>query len=172
METETPYDEVVKARQAVERVLQDERETHERWVRGMTERLRALNQQIDAEDAGLCSVRDVEIGQKVLVAEWADNRGTPRARHPEVAQQVEAAVRDLQEGCPRMARRYFGIKAYAGWPSQIEDHQYGFGPKHGSIWFRIGLRDPLHGPELDAETRQACIRYLRAVHADPDRMLG
>ena len=40
------------------------------------------------------------------------------------------------------ATGYFGVKIYSGFGEQREDHEYGFGPKHGSTVFAVGLREP------------------------------
>ena len=86
--------------------------------------------------------------------------------------QFAEAIRDLQDGCQQMEHRYFGIKSYDRWASQITNCEYGMGPSHGSIWFRIGLRRPGQAAALTPEMRQACIRYLRALQADPKKVLG
>jgi hypothetical protein len=58
---------------------------------------------------------------------------------------------------------YFGVKIYSGFGEQREDHQYGFGPKHGSIVFAVGLREPKC--ELTAEEREAALYYLVNIEA-------
>ena len=55
----------------------------------------------------------------------------------------------------------FGTKNYGRWTHQREDHQYGYGPRHGSTVFAIGLQEPSR--ELSAEERDACIYYLESL---------
>jgi len=69
---------------------------------------------------------------------------------------VEEAKRDLASGAPHMRKQYFGIKNYAHFGDQREDHQYGYGPKHGDIVFSIGLtgsrrknEEPLTSSEIE-----------------------
>lgn len=163
----TPYAIAVAERSRSEQALAEEQKRHLQAVQEIQARLRLLNGQIDGADAGLCDVGSIADAQRLLVVEWASEM---RARPPaEVHMQFAAAVRDLQEGCPRMKNRYFGIKAYDRWGAQIADCEYGMGPRHGSIWFRIGLSQPRS--VLSEEERRACIRYLKAVQADPNQML-
>lgn len=58
---------------------------------------------------------------------------------------------------------YFGVKNYSGFGDQREDHQYGYGPKHGSIVFAVGLKDRKH--ELTTEEREAALYYLLNIEA-------
>lgn len=55
---------------------------------------------------------------------------------------------------------YFGTKQYDRWYGQRSDHSYGYGPKHGSILFSVGLRDDARHRELTQEERDAAIYYL------------
>ena len=53
---------------------------------------------------------------------------------------VEDAKRDVASGGTTIRKTYFGVKNYGGFGDQREDHKYGFGPRHGSIVFSIGLQ--------------------------------
>jgi hypothetical protein len=55
---------------------------------------------------------------------------------------------------------YFGTKSYDRWYGQGSDHEYGFGPRHGSIIFSIGLEREARQRDLTPEEREACIYYL------------
>ena len=52
---------------------------------------------------------------------------------------IEEAIRLIQTS-PQdaMVKQYLGIKNYAAFGDQREDHPYGMGPRHGSIVFSIG----------------------------------
>lgn len=57
----------------------------------------------------------------------------------------------------------FGTKSYAQWHGQRCDNEYGYGPKHGSVIFQVGLRDSVRAREPQALTdaeRNACVYYL------------
>jgi hypothetical protein len=61
------------------------------------------------------------------------------------------------------ATGYFGVKIYSGFGEQREDHEYGFGPKHGSTVFAVGLREPKR--ELSSDEREAALYYLLNIEA-------
>lgn len=70
---------------------------------------------------------------------------------------IEEAIALIQkDSAVALKGRYLGIKNYAGFGDQREDHEYGFGPKHGSIVFSIGRND--FGGALDADA----VYYLEA----------
>lgn len=78
---------------------------------------------------------------------------------------VEAAIRDLSAGAPKLRVEYLGAKDYEGFLGQREDHQYSFGPRHGHIIFAIELMPEVRkrlssGGELTAEEKEAAIHYL------------
>lgn len=54
---------------------------------------------------------------------------------------INDAKRDLANGAVKLKKVYFGQKQYEGY-DQREDHEYGMGPRHGSIYQRIGLKNP------------------------------
>lgn len=66
---------------------------------------------------------------------------------------------------------YYGTKNYDRWQGQRSDHEYGYGPRHGSNCFEVGLtssarsRDPR---ELTPEETEAAIYYLLNVVAIQD----
>jgi hypothetical protein len=59
--------------------------------------------------------------------------------HPERAQVIEAAIAAIQaDGSAAFATHYMGVKNYAGFGDQREDHPYGYGPRHGHTVFSVG----------------------------------
>lgn len=65
---------------------------------------------------------------------------------------IEEAIRLIQQSSvDAMSRRYLGIKNYASFGDQREDHDYGYGPKHGSIVFSIGRTDAWRVKPLTAD---------------------
>lgn len=71
---------------------------------------------------------------------------------------VKKAIEDIANGCQKLCEQYFGIKDYAHWRGQQADHTYGYGPKHGSVVFSIGLNQPKQS--LTDEQQEACIYFL------------
>lgn len=142
--------------------------------RAMDRRIATEQQVVDVAEAG-GPAESFVIARGVLSVRWARaqvfDRGHwqetgPRRTSSDVGLQIDRAIEDLQAGCPVMKREYFGIKAYDRWPSQVENHRYGFGPKHGSIWFSIGLKNPQ--VDLTDEQTIACIQWLRALRENPE----
>lgn len=81
--------------------------------------------------------------------------GTPR---PEVIEEAIAAIQSDPAGA--LLKRYMGVKNYAAFGDQREDHEYGRGPSHGVIVFRIARSAAAmkQGSVLD----QDAIYYLEA----------
>jgi len=52
---------------------------------------------------------------------------------------IEEAIKQIIEYPSKaLIGEYLGMKNYAGFGDQREDHRYGMGPRHGSIVFSIG----------------------------------
>lgn len=86
--------------------------------------------------------------------------GIPRAS---LIEETIAAIQ--RDPTTAMRERYVGIKNYAGFGDQREDHTYGMGPAHGSIVFSIGLTDHVRGATIGSEQRAPdadAIYYLEA----------
>lgn len=56
-------------------------------------------------------------------------------------QVITKAINDLAVGCPHMKSEFFGVKVYSGFGEQFCDCSYGYGPRHGSIVFSVGLTE-------------------------------
>lgn len=65
---------------------------------------------------------------------------------------VEDAKVELAGGGGKLWEQYLGAKNYDGFGDQREDHRYGYGPRHGSIVFSVGL---------SAEVRGRGVAFLR-----------
>ena len=71
------------------------------------------------------------------------------------------AIKDIASGGNGIKEYYHGVKDYAHFIHQGSSHKYGYGPKHGTIVYSIGLRKP--GYEMtDAETED-CLYYLNLL---------
>lgn len=60
---------------------------------------------------------------------------------------------------------FFGCKNYDRWHCQRDDCSYGYGPRHGSTVFAIGLNKEFRAEDADItdQQRDACIYYLEAL---------
>lgn len=59
----------------------------------------------------------------------------------------DAAVSAVAAGGDGLLNGYIGAKHYGGF-HQREDHQYGYGPKHGSTCFAVGLLEDVRRREV------------------------
>ena len=109
----------------------------------------------------------ISIAQSVLVIRGSFERGgTDRASV------VADAIKQLATGEPirptygDLWRVFFGTKNYDGWSGQRSDAEYGYGPKHGSIVFSVGLTREVRGRAPQALTPnevEAAIYYLTNI---------
>jgi hypothetical protein len=86
---------------------------------------------------------------------------------------IQDAIKQLATGEPirqfygDLWSHYFGTKNYDRWSGQRSDHQYGYGPGHGSIVFRVGIVDGVRKDrtqaDLTAEEVEAAIYYLTNI---------
>lgn len=71
---------------------------------------------------------------------------------------AELAIVDIAEDCEFMKSKYFGNKQYEGYYQRCNS-EYGYGPRHGSIIDRIGLKNPK--TKLTDDEKDACIYYIK-----------
>lgn len=65
---------------------------------------------------------------------------------------LASAIRMIQENpTGALKKGYVGVKNYASFGDQREDHEYNFGPRHGSIVFSIGRTHPQESVTLGAD---------------------
>lgn len=81
---------------------------------------------------------------------------------------IEDAISSLAHGGERLYSEYFGVKNYAAFGDQREDHRYGYCPRHGYIVFSVGIKEARrsrirNGEPLTPEELEACIYYLENV---------
>lgn len=124
------------------------------------------------------------VAQRILEIRWARTLGKLQQYYDspvgpvkvtnEVTSQINAVIKELRSDSDYLTHSYFGVKRYDRWDSQIENHQYNYGPRHGSIWFSIGFQPPYRDAENrpSEDERLACIRFLTAVRDNPGLMGG
>ena len=105
-----------------------------------------------------------ELSRQVIQIRW-DN--TSAGHYPltrEVKEAIKDAVADCRTGFPSLSEHYIGVKSYARWDSQREDHLYGNVPAYGYHWFSVKLsyeyRQKLAGGHAPTEEEQASCAYL------------
>ncbi len=85
---------------------------------------------------------------------------------------ISDAIKQLATGEPvrpvygDLWRVQFATKNYDRWQGQRSDHEYGYGPKHGSIVFSVGFTDEVRKRDpqvLTPEEVEAAIYYLTNI---------
>lgn len=147
---------IEKAKEAIT----DEIKRHEKALAGREADLRL----VEEERAHAFAGTDPEarnLATHVIAVRWRRSE-----RYNEFdAGVVKAAIADLAAGAATMRTEYIGVKNYEGFFHQREDHKYGYGPKHGTIVFSVGLTEATRrrlrdGGELTGEETDAAITYL------------
>lgn len=109
---------------------------------------------------------------KVPWSRCADHPTGRRLASADVNECFDDAIDDFRQGPNRLLGGFFGVKRYDRWESQRSDHPYGYGPRHGYIWFSIGLNHEaasrLRGGGLLSESEKlAAIGWLKEVQKNP-----
>ncbi|ENR0029175.1 hypothetical protein ACETF5_004349 [Yersinia enterocolitica] len=99
------------------------------------------------------------VNRGMLVIEFGETKGINERNKC-----VDDAISDLAGGAKKLNERYFGTKDYAHWNDQREDHEYGYGPKHGSIVFRVGLRHEFLRKKLTPDDIECAIYCLLNIN--------
>ena len=85
-----------------------------------------------------------------------------RTYYPIYSSLVSDAKTDLISGCNKLKREYIGQKYYEAFDQRC-DCEYGYGPSHGSIYQRIGLRNPKN--DLTNYDIECCLYTLENLDA-------
>lgn len=86
--------------------------------------------------------------------------GGPEKVLPIYSTLIDAAKEDLSSGVNKLKTEYIGQKRYEEF-DQRTDCKYGYGPSHGSIYQRIGLRNP--GKDLSDYDIECCLYLLENI---------
>ncbi|MGC6389693.1 hypothetical protein ACMV8I_18810 [Ewingella sp. S1.OA.A_B6] len=124
------------------------RDLYERESKRIARELVKITEQLNFVSAGLDEDL-LKLGMSVV--SFGDLKGNSERRGC-----VTDAINDLAAGGKTLSEKYFGTKDYAHWSDQREDHEYGYGPRHGSIVFKVGL------------TNDALAKFLRGGLTEGD----
>ena len=144
--------ELIAEQSALEAAREKRRKEFEALERATAGRLGLIASLREAHLEGL------DIGRIQRANELIHIEGT--CTGTERRQATEDAVRDIAEGPRKLREEYVGVKNYAGFGDQREDHRYGYGPRHGSIVFRIELSREARSREWTPEEKDAAIYTL------------
>lgn len=143
---------------ALEKAIADERVSHESKIVTLGQKVTKAREAYNLSISGV----DIEITAIAESVLYREGYYTAAGEQPSV-------IRDLIEWLVNQnpanefrdpKKYYFGCKNYDRWDNQRSDHPYGFGPKHGSTVFALGLKSEFCAKELTEEQRNACIYYL------------
>jgi len=81
---------------------------------------------------------------------------------------VEEAITTIQDSTSiPFEKSYLGVKNYAAFGDQREDHKYGYGPRHGSIIFSIGTKVSARSDSSKID-KESAVRLLLYVLENPE----
>jgi hypothetical protein len=152
--------EIVSKKAEYEQKFFEENERHARELRLLEAELASLKK-LEEVDEPLA--KDIQIARKCIevVGEMAP---THPDNYPERVKVVRDAARDLAKGGKQLRTGYMGVKRYAHFGDQREDHPYGYMPRHGGIVFSVALKEGRHGRLcLRPFETEACVRVLNAM---------
>lgn len=155
--------EMQELRRQLEQHLSDAKKGEEELRRHIQERANILA----ASDMGL-DLEKIELAKKVVYVRGEYAKGG-RDRDSVVSD----AINQLATGVPTrqtfsdLWRTYLGTKNYDAWSGQRSDHEYGYGPRHGSICFAVGVNSDIRQSrapfDLTSEEVEAAIYFLTNI---------
>lgn len=122
------------------------------------ERIFKIRQSINESVSGLDSDQ-IALAETVLRV-----HGSYASAGEDRASALHDAIKELSlHGGGKLWEQHFSTKNYDRWHGQRSDHGYGYGPKHGSLIFSIGLLDETRNRDpqaLTPEEVEAAVYYL------------
>lgn len=139
--------------------VQSVKSEFESTLKGLNKELTTLQDELRMKYEGI-QTDYITIAKQILTIEGVKYYGDG-----ETVKCVEDAVQDILGGFEKLRREYFGCKNYDRWHCQRHDCEYGLGPTHGSITFRVALNKNYRtNPEqITEEQVNACLYYLRSL---------
>lgn len=126
---------------------------------GLEANIQKCRTKIAQEAVGL-NLEAIELAEKFLIVSKYSSGGDERNSARQDAIKWFATG---QAGYRGLKYEYFGTKSYARWYGQRCDCEYGYGPRHGSIIFKIGLREDARSRDLTDAEKDAAIYYLMNI---------
>ena len=100
-------------------------------------------------------IEKVKVAQSIL-----EVKGLRRIGDGDTVSKINDAIKDIASGFVKIRKEYFGCKDYECFLCQGCNCEYGYSPKHGSIVFKIGLKQDKRNAEFTLEEIEACLYYL------------
>lgn len=138
--------EIVTAIAEVNSQIESAAKTHEENLKNLNMRLVQLRERLNYSKASL----DQEKVRSGLSVVSITGRLSSQVRRDAVGDAINA----LASGGNVLKKRFIGVKNYSSFGDQRCDCEYGFGPKHGHIVFKVGLttdcRQVITGDQVEA----------------------
>lgn len=137
---------------------------HSAWIAKCDARINELSERAVALSAGV-DLERIDRARKVLFVEGDCTVAAHKDVRDSRASAIASAKQQLAENVAKLQETYIGVKNYAGFGDQREDHKYGYGPKHGHIVFRIGLTTEARRRDLSGEEIEDALYMLHILPA-------
>lgn len=155
------------------------KQKHAEEMQALEAQITSAQKIVNAAEAGE-SAEVFAAGALYLQINWGDPRyGAINTSHfftPEVESAFDSLMAALRTNNALLLKNDAAVKHYDAWLSQNETWcEHGLGPRHGSLWFRAGLRpgwaaDKPHEYVMPPteEDRLLCIQYIKAIIRRPE----
>lgn len=124
---------------------------HKRFLEEVDREIAEAKHHLELVEAGLAPEM-IETAEKIIFISGDTKMAAGGA--------LEDAINDVAAGFDKLRKECIGAKRYDRFHQRC-DVEYGFGPKHGTIVFAVGMTDECRGQSFTPEEIEACVRYLR-----------
>lgn len=162
----TPLTDAYSLRTALVANLAAMRENFKRDETALKGRIAGCDEIIAQAGAGLDPVK-IALARTVIAIRGSYARGGAE-RGGAVADAIQWLATGTSPAYKGLDKISYGTKNYDAWSGQRSDHEYGMGPRHGSICFAIELLPDArrtHWSEINEALREAAIYLLANIAA-------
>ncbi len=153
--------EIIKNKAELSKQREQVIKTYKESIENIDSQLKQLSSLEEMATSANLDIEKIQIATSIIYV-----RGNPYGeadRNYYKLSIAEYAMIDIANDCPHLKTQYYGNKTYGSY-YQRDDHEYGYGPKHGSTQDEIGLIG--RGSKIpNDEEKDACIYYLKNYKA-------
>lgn len=146
--------EMEKRKAVLRAEIKLEEERHKKAMEDFKEGLRSSEERIQLASGDLDESR-IDHAEHVMYV-----RGSYADAGGERAAAMSNAKAAILHGGGSLKTEYQGTKSYDRWHGQWIACGYGYGPRHGTVIFCIGLTDEARKRDLTEDEIEACLYYL------------
>lgn len=100
------------------------------------------------EQMKILYLENIDISTYNNAKRFIEIKGLHRYGEGETSDVVRQLIHDISNNKLNILKQYYGAKDYAGFVCQASNHNYGYGPSHGSIVFSIRATDAWRKGEI------------------------